>query len=803
LPGLYGVGFVIFADIDGDGKPDLVSLSGNGPTISIYRNISTNGSLGAGSFAPPIELSVGNGSSGGSFVAADLTGDGRLDLVLANSASNTVSVFKNLCAPGSITTNSFGAHVDFPVGSYPIGVAVQDLDGDGKPEIVVANYSDNTVSVLRNIGAVGSITNNSFAPQVTFPTGTDPHAVAIADMDGDGKPDLVTVNSGNTSQAMSVLRNTSTVGNISFSSHVDFPCLSYSYCLAIGDLDGDGKPDVIIGSQSSGDAVSVYRNTSMPGSITTNSFAHRVDFAAGGWVNTVTVGDLNGDGKLDVVAGTQLPSQLDVFINTSTPGSFTNSSLASPIVFTPGNNIYGVSIGDLDGDGRPDIVFANDYGTILSLYQNVIGARPFIRSQPVNSTNFVSTTASFSVVAGGSTPLSYQWSFNTTNIVGATNATLTLNSVQLTNAGIYVVLVTNTYGSIFSSNAVLTVLVPPTIILQPASRTNLAGTTATFTNTANGTWPLSYQWQKNGLGMIDGGNVLGSATTNLKLTDVQDADAANYTVVITNVAGSVTSSVASLIVADLPMILSQPTNLTVIRSSNATFSVTASGSAPLVYQWNFNGTNILTANCSSLTLTNVQLNQAGNYDVLVTNNYGSILSSNAVLTVNPLFHFIWNQIPSPRFINTPFAVGVQALDFNNDLATNFTDTVALLSTNGIPISPAMSANFIQGGWTGAVTAVQTATNLVLQASDSFGETGMANPINVVNLPLLTTFSSGSSLYIFWPINPSEFILETTPTLSPANWGPVSTPPFQIGDQYLEPITISETNAFYRLRFIGQ
>ncbi|HXE42283.1 MAG TPA: hypothetical protein VN516_04590, partial [Candidatus Baltobacteraceae bacterium] len=110
---------------------------------------------------------------------------------------------------------------------------------------------------------------------------------------------------------------------------------------------------------------------------------------------------------------------------------------------------------------------------------------------------------------------------------------------------------------------------------------------------------------------------------------------------------------------------------------------------------------------------------------------------------------------------------------------------------------------IQGVWTGAVTISQTGTNLVLQATNSFGESGLANPIKVMNLPTVTTSPSGNTLYIFWPIDPSGFVLETTTNLSPANWIPVTAPPIQIGSQYLQPITVSSTNSFYRLHFTGQ
>jgi hypothetical protein len=207
---------------------------------------------------------------------------------------------------------------------------------------------------------------------------------------------------------------------------------------------------------------------------------------------------------------------------------------------------------------------------------------------------------------------------------------------------------------------------------------------------------------------------------------------------------------------------------------------------------------------STLVLDNVQLTNTGNYSVLVTNLYGSTNSDDAMLTVNDaLDHFIWSPIPSPRFVNVPFAVVIQAQDALNQPFTNFTGVVNLESTNGITVYPLISSNFVQGAWAGSITVSQVISNLILQADDGFGHLGLANPINIVSLPPLTTLPSGNTLYIYWPISPSGFVLETTPTLSPANWTNVPAPPLQIGNQYLEPIQImSGTNAFYRLRFRG-
>jgi hypothetical protein len=338
---------------------------------------------------------------------------------------------------------------------------------------------------------------------------------------------------------------------------------------------------------------------------------------------------------------------------------------------------------------------------------------------------------------------------------------------------------------------------PPTIFTQPTNQTAVVGGTATFSVTANGTQPLFYQWSFNGT------NVSSATNTSLTLTNIQPIQAGTYVVQVANAGGSTNSTNAVLTVNAPPGITMQPANSTNVVGTTATFTVTASGSTPLNYLWKKNGTNLIGATGTNYTIVSVQTNDAGIYSVTITNAYGSIISSNAALTVNPLFHFIWNQIPSPRFVNVPFAVVIQAQNPTNGNATNFNNTVILLSTNGIPVVPAVSGNFIQGVWTGMVAVAQTATNLVLQASDSSGESGLANPINVISLPALTTIPSGGSLLIFWPVNPAGFVLEETAGLSPANWVPVTASPFQIGDQYLLSIQMSGTNAFYRLRFNGQ
>jgi hypothetical protein len=278
---------------------------------------------------------------------------------------------------------------------------------------------------------------------------------------------------------------------------------------------------------------------------------------------------------------------------------------------------------------RPVGGYATISGMQIAQAAGSIAVSPFIVTQPTNQTVLVGATATFGIVAGGTPPLSYQWNFNGSNITGATGTSLTLTNVQLPQGGSYAVLVANAFGSVLSSNVALAVGTGPTITSQPISQSVPLGSNATFSVGANGTPPLAYQWSFNG------SNITGATNASLTLTNVQLAQAGAYAVRVTNLFGSLLSSNAALTVLAGPTITTQPVSLSLLLGSTAVFTVVASGTPPLAYQWSFNATNMTGATNASLTLTNVQLAQGGTYAVLVTNSLGSVLSSNAVLTVNP------------------------------------------------------------------------------------------------------------------------------------------------------------------------
>ena len=290
------------------------------------------------------------------------------------------------------------------------------------------------------------------------------------------------------------------------------------------------------------------------------------------------------------------------------------------------------------------VVVSNSAGTITSSNASLaVTAQtmpPTIGTEPTNLSVVTGSTASFSVSATGTAPLMYQWKKNGTDIPGATSSTYTIDvTSNADQEAQFSVLVSNSLGTKTSKQATLTLtstVVAPAISTQPAAQTIAEGQTATFSVTATGTAP-GYQWKKNGTDIP--GATSSTYTTSAASNDEIGKDWA-YSVVISNSAGSVTSSnaVLTVTVAEEPTITTQPASQTVAVGQTASFSVVATGSEPLAYQWKKNGINIQGATSSSYTTPAAGLgDNAAMFTVVVTNIAGRDPSTQATLTVSPLF----------------------------------------------------------------------------------------------------------------------------------------------------------------------
>lgn len=264
---------------------------------------------------------------------------------------------------------------------------------------------------------------------------------------------------------------------------------------------------------------------------------------------------------------------------------------------------------------------------IQGIYSAEKVAYPIFADQPSSITVNSGQAATFSVTTTGSPAPTYQWIKDGSAISGATTNTLNLTSVTATSAGIYTVIAQNSFGSATSNSATLAVNYAPSITTNPISQVVIAGNSVTFSAVANGYPNPSYQWYK------DGTILSGQRNSTLNITNTSSNDAGSYSVTASNSMGSATSSTALLTVYNAPSIVTQPISQSVTSGNNVSFSVTASGSATLTYQWYKDGLSISGANSSSYAITNVSSATAGTYTVTITNNYGSATSNGALLTV--------------------------------------------------------------------------------------------------------------------------------------------------------------------------
>jgi hypothetical protein len=311
-------------DLNGDSSTDLVALDGGRSSVSVLLN------NGAGAFGIPHDYETGLVPT--AVAIADLNGDGVLDLATANKGDDTASVLLNR------GDGTFLPHVDLRAGRRASSIGIRDLNGDGEPDLVVGNAGANAVSVLLNRG------DGSFQARSDYTTGSA--YPSIADLNRDGYPDLVAMKAN----AVAVLLNR---GDGSFQAKVEYPTgRGGGGSIAIGDLTGDGAQELAVANFDAG-TVSVLRNRG------DGSFAAKHDYATGREPDSLAIADLNGDGRQDLVA-----LNGDNFGRTSTASVLLNrgdGSFEKELYYAVGyaTNRYAITralaIGDLNGDGRLDL----------------------------------------------------------------------------------------------------------------------------------------------------------------------------------------------------------------------------------------------------------------------------------------------------------------------------------------------------------------------------------------------------------------------------------------------------------------
>ena len=356
---------------------------------------------------------------------------------------------------------------------------------------------------------------------------------------------------------------------------------------------------------------------------------------------------------------------------------------------------------------------------------------PAITTQPANQTVLEGSTATFTVAASGTAPLTYQWKKGGTAVTGATSASYTTPATVLTDSGSsFTVTVTNVAGNVTSSAATLTVNpAPPTITAQPASATVTTGATATFTVVASGTAPLSYQWNLGGTA-ITGATSASYTTPATTLAD----NGSSFTVTVTNAQGTVTSSAAILTVQAAPVFTTQPVGTTtVLAGASVTFTAAATGNPVPTFQW-YKGTTLLTGQiAATLTIASSTLADAGSYTVVATNSLGSVTSSAAVLIVNqaPVF----TTQPVSATVVAPASASFTAA------ASGFPVPTYQWQKGGVNITGATTATY-----TLATTSLADAATYTCVATNSIGTATSNGAVLTIQVPpAITTQPVGTSV----------------------------------------------------------
>jgi hypothetical protein len=371
---------IVLADINGDGAKDLLVATTADEGFAQnpgYANVILNTAGKLGTFQPGVGYRT-TGSNPSSIAVANLTGSGALDLVVANFGSGSVSVLLHDSTPGT-----FKPAVDVKTGGMPNQLVIADLKGNGNLDLVLADMSSsgNVIVLLANPSAPGQ-----FQTPVNLPTGKVTPSVAVGDLNGDGAPDIVAAtsdSSGNNGAVYVFMQNPANRG--SFLAPVVYPAGAQPQSVKIADVNGDGLPDLIVanqgpGSDGSGTAgVSVLlQDPAHPG-----TFLPPVTYATPGFAIDVAVADLNGDGKPDLVVANLNPQ----------PTGSISVLLQDPAhagAFLPATNYAGfgqplsVVIDDLNGDGHPDIAVADGISATV-LFQNAAAPGTFAQAVQVGT----------------------------------------------------------------------------------------------------------------------------------------------------------------------------------------------------------------------------------------------------------------------------------------------------------------------------------------------------------------------------------------------------------------------------------
>ena len=749
---------VVIGDVNGDGKPDLVVANRYSDDVGVMMG------NGNGTFQAQQTFATGVRPYMTAF--GDLTGDGKTDIVVANFGSASVSV---LLGNGNGT---FQTQKIFLCGTNPDWVAISDLNGDGIPDIVVPNEYSETASVLLGNG------NGTFQAPQTFATGYVPRALTVDDLNGDGIPDLVFANRGNNN--VSVLLGN---GNGTFQAQQTFGTGGGPSTVVAADVNGDGIPDIIVANRFSQTVGVLLGNGN-------GTFQVQQAFDTGphSYPRSVTVADVNGDGKPDLIVGDQGNDTVGVLLGNG------NGTFQTQHTFATGMYDYSVAAGDVSGDGRPDVVAVNGSDNTLSVLLNAdngnFTGQTYTIVSPAAPTQFVVSATPSTIIAGTSTTLTVtaQDQFGETSF--AYTGTVHFSSTD-TAAGVslpadYTFVPGDNGVHVFTAGVTLLSAGSQTVTVTDTSNGTITGNTAVIVNPATASQLIVIESSpvtagsafnvtvtaKNQLGVTATGY---SGTVHFTKTDTNAASQlpADYTFVPIDHGVHVFSNAVILVSSGSQTVTATDTATTTITGSLA---VTVNALTATRFTFNPTSTSVTAGNAVSFTLLAQDRygNTAPSYtgtvhfassdrqaslpaDATLTNGVGTfsatlktagvdiltatdtvnktVNGTSAFIAVAPTAatHFGVNA-PAGSTVGAAFTFTVTALDQFNNQAINYTGTVHFSSTDSAAALPADSALTFGIGTFSATLKTPGSQTLTATDTTTSTITGTSNAIAIPVVP---------------------------------------------------------------------
>jgi len=478
---------IAVGDFNGDGKLDLAVANSSDNTLTILLG------NGDGTFVPTASFPY-MGSLPISIAVGDFNGDGKLDLAVANEASSDVTILLGNGDGTFMPGNSFPY-----TGAKPYSIAVGDFNGDGKLDLAVVNNGSNNLTILLGNG------DGTFTAAASPATGNGPVAVAVGDFNGDGKLDLAVVN-GDSDSVTILLGN----GDGTFTPAAASPATGIEpLAVGVGDFNGDGKLDLAVANDSGNLTILLGNGDGTFTPAAASPATESLPFA-------IAVGDLNGDGKIDLAVPNLGSNNLTILLGNG-DGTFTPAA-ASPAT---GSGPMAVAMGDFNGDGRLDLATANAGGNNVSVLLQlppapVAGVSP--PSLTFSNQNLGTTSATQPVTLS-----------NTGNAALAiTNIATSANFVQTNNCA----------GSVAASGSCTI-----NVTFSPTAAGSLTGT-LTITDNSNGVAGSTQTVSLTGTGM---GTAVSLSATSLSFGAQPVGSSSLKTVTLTNL-GSTSLSISSLAV---------------------------------------------------------------------------------------------------------------------------------------------------------------------------------------------------------------------------------------------------------------